>query len=140
MQIKMKLASESHVPRFRAGVGTWRSGYMIPIRLPWRHRARPSATLHEILSAPKGKLVSTMLHGRVGGVKSELTRAVRSNERLQTIVIPTRERSETGGICCLREGPQTRPIISTLAGSNPLPARETPLGCHTQFFKRIMKT
>ena len=48
MQIKMKLASESHVPRFRAGVGTWRSGYMIPIRLPWRHRARPSATLHEI--------------------------------------------------------------------------------------------
>src|SRR5580658_6739198 len=49
MQIEMKLASESHVPRFRAGVGTWRSGYMIPIRLPWRHRARPSATLHEIL-------------------------------------------------------------------------------------------
>ena len=45
---KIKLASESHVPRFRAGVGTWRSGYMIPIRLPWRHRARPSATLHEI--------------------------------------------------------------------------------------------
>jgi len=25
--------------------------YMIPVRLPWRHRARPSATLHEILSA-----------------------------------------------------------------------------------------
>jgi hypothetical protein len=48
MQIQMKLASESHVPRFRAGVGTWRSRYMIPIRLPWRHRARPSATLHEI--------------------------------------------------------------------------------------------
>jgi hypothetical protein len=23
-------------------------GYMIPDRLPWRHRARPSATLHEI--------------------------------------------------------------------------------------------
>jgi len=61
MQIEMKLASESHVPRFRAGVGTWRSGYMIPIRLPWRHRARPSATLHEIQSAPKGKLVSIML-------------------------------------------------------------------------------
>jgi len=28
---------------------------MIPIRLPWRHRARPSATLHEILSAPEGQ-------------------------------------------------------------------------------------
>ena len=53
MQIEMKLASESHVPRFRAGVGTWRSGYMIPIRLPWRHRARPSATLHEIQACPE---------------------------------------------------------------------------------------
>ncbi len=70
MQIQMKLASESHVPRFRAGVGTWRSRYMIPIRLPWRHRARPSATLHEILSAPKGKLVFTMVHGRAGFVNS----------------------------------------------------------------------
>jgi hypothetical protein len=30
--------------------------YMIPVRLPWRHRARPSATLHEILSTPKGEL------------------------------------------------------------------------------------
>src|SRR5277367_6645826 len=55
MQIEMKLASESHVPRFRAGVGTWRSGYMIPIRLPWRHRARPSATLHEIQVCPEGQ-------------------------------------------------------------------------------------
>src|SRR5271168_1176679 len=55
MQIEMKLASESHVPRFRAGVGTWRSGYMIQIRLPWRHRARPSATLHEIQACPEGQ-------------------------------------------------------------------------------------
>ncbi len=53
MQMEIKLASESHVPRFRAGVGTWRSGYMIPIRLPWRHRARPSATLHEIQVCPE---------------------------------------------------------------------------------------
>src|SRR5580700_2135317 len=65
MQIEMKLASESHVPRFRAGVGTWRSRYMILIRLPWRHRARPSATLHEIQSAPKGKLVLIMLQRRM---------------------------------------------------------------------------
>jgi hypothetical protein len=55
----MELASESHVPRFRAGVGTWRSGYMIPIRLPWRHRARPSATLHEIQACPERQ---TCLH------------------------------------------------------------------------------
>jgi hypothetical protein len=69
MQIEISFASESHVPRFRAGVGTWRSAYMIPIRLPWRHRARPSATLHEIPFAPKGKLVFMMLHAREGFVK-----------------------------------------------------------------------
>jgi hypothetical protein len=55
MQIEISFASESHVPRFRAGVGTWRSGYMIPIRLPWRRRARPSATLHEIPVCPEGQ-------------------------------------------------------------------------------------
>jgi hypothetical protein len=55
MQMKSVFASESHVPRFRAGVGTWRSGYMIQIRLPWRHRARPSATLHEIPVCPEGQ-------------------------------------------------------------------------------------
>ena len=40
--------SESHVPCFQERVGTKHPGYMIPDRLPWRHRARPSATLHEI--------------------------------------------------------------------------------------------
>src|SRR5271167_3691643 len=64
MQMEMKLASESHVPRFRAGVGTWRSGYMIPIRLPWRHRARPSATLHEIQSSLRRANLFTMLQRR----------------------------------------------------------------------------
>jgi len=36
-------------PRFVPGE-SWhlQQGYMIPIRLPWRLRARPSATLHEI--------------------------------------------------------------------------------------------
>jgi hypothetical protein len=28
---------------------------MIPTRLPWRHRARPSATLHEIQVWPEGQ-------------------------------------------------------------------------------------
>jgi len=65
MQIETSFASESHVPRFRAGVGTWRSGYMIPIRLPWRHRARPSATLHEIPSLPRRANLSFMLQLRV---------------------------------------------------------------------------
>jgi hypothetical protein len=40
--------AESHVPCFQERVGTGHPGYMIPDRLPWRHRARPSATLHEI--------------------------------------------------------------------------------------------
>ena len=35
-------------PFYRARVDTGRPGYMIPIRLSWLHRARPSATLHEI--------------------------------------------------------------------------------------------
>src|SRR5712671_4498386 len=68
MQIKLSFASESHVPRFRAGVGTWRSGYMIPIRLPWRHRARPSATLHEIPSLPRRANLSLILQCRYGFV------------------------------------------------------------------------
>jgi hypothetical protein len=72
MQIEISFASESHVPRFRAGVGTWRSRYMIPIRLPWRLRARPSATLHEIQSASKGKLVLIMLHMGMRSVKLKL--------------------------------------------------------------------
>ena len=70
--MEIRLASESHVPRFRAGVGTWRSGYMIQIRLPWRHRARPSATLHEIQSAPKSELIFIMLLRRGEFVNREL--------------------------------------------------------------------
>jgi hypothetical protein len=66
MQIEISFASESHVPRFRAGVGTWRSGYMIPIRLPWRHRARPSATLHEIQACPEGQTCPHNPTHRVG--------------------------------------------------------------------------
>src|SRR5256885_16735706 len=31
---------------------------MIPIRLPWRHRARPSATLHEIQVCPERQTCS----------------------------------------------------------------------------------
>src|SRR5271165_1223518 len=41
---------ESHVPRFRARVDT-----ILPFcagRLSWRHRARPSPTLHEIQACP----------------------------------------------------------------------------------------
>jgi hypothetical protein len=45
------LSAESHVPCFQERVGTSIMGYMIPDRLPWRLRARPSATLHEIGSA-----------------------------------------------------------------------------------------
>jgi len=60
------LAAESHVPCFQERVGTSIVGYMIPDRLPWRLRARPSATLHEIGSAPKSELVPTMLQKWAG--------------------------------------------------------------------------
>jgi hypothetical protein len=49
---------------------------MIPDRLPWRHRARPSATLHEIqVCSPllmKSKLVLIMVQNAGGRVKSKL--------------------------------------------------------------------
>jgi hypothetical protein len=64
--------TESHVPCFQERVGTRHRGYMIPDRLPWRLRARPSATLHEIGSAPKSELVGTMVLDLVGGVKGAL--------------------------------------------------------------------
>ena len=51
--MQIQLAAESHVPCFQERVGTSIPGYMIPDRLPWRLRARPSATLHEIQSWPK---------------------------------------------------------------------------------------
>jgi hypothetical protein len=65
--------AESHVPCFQERVGTGHPGYMIPDRLPWRHRARPSATLHEIQVRPKSKseLVFTMLQNARGGVKAK---------------------------------------------------------------------
>ena len=66
--MELPLSTESHVPCFQERGGTSMPGYMIPDRLPWRLRARPSATLHEILSAPKGKLVLAMLHGEPGFV------------------------------------------------------------------------
>src|SRR6266700_582084 len=43
---KYSALAESHVPRFQERVGTSHLGYMIPNRMPWRLRARPSATLH----------------------------------------------------------------------------------------------
>jgi len=65
--------AESHVPRFQERVGTRQPGYMIPVRLPWRLRARPSATLHEIQvrSPPlaKSELVRIILAGRRSSVK-----------------------------------------------------------------------
>jgi hypothetical protein len=49
---KYSALAESHVPCFQERVGTGHPGYMIPDRLPWRLRARPSATLHEIQVRP----------------------------------------------------------------------------------------
>ncbi len=73
--MQLQLAAESHVPCFQERVGTSIPGYMIPDRLPWRLRARPSATLHEIGSAPKSELVGLMVlqvgGGRQGGLAAD---------------------------------------------------------------------
>src|SRR5215470_5527902 len=69
-RMQIQLAAESHVPCFQERGGTSIPGYMIPDRLPWRLRARPSATLHEIQVCPQGdKLVPNMLQNTAVGVK-----------------------------------------------------------------------
>src|ERR1700734_2841960 len=49
---KLEATPESHVPRLRARVDTIL--LVCPGRLSWRHRARPSATLHEIQARSQG--------------------------------------------------------------------------------------
>src|SRR5438128_11094700 len=58
---------ESHVPRYRARVDTSQPGYMIPIRLSWLRRARPSATLHEIQVCSSDQ---TCLHDPTGHLRA----------------------------------------------------------------------
>jgi hypothetical protein len=71
--MQIQLAAESHVPCFQERVGTSIPGYMIPDRLPWRLRARPSATLHEIQVRPtnerQSELVPMMVQIAQGHVK-----------------------------------------------------------------------
>jgi hypothetical protein len=72
---KYSTLAESHVPCFQERVGTGHPGYMIPDRLPWRLRARPSATLHEIQVRPtnerQSELVPAMIQTERSAVKSE---------------------------------------------------------------------
>ena len=72
--MELQLSAESHVPCFQERVGTKHLGYMIPDRLPWRLRARPSATLHEIqvrLPLPVSELVLLILQNAGRGVKKQ---------------------------------------------------------------------
>src|SRR5262252_61952 len=71
VRMQIQLAAESHVPCFQERVGTSIPGYMIPDWLPWRLRARPSATLHEIQVCPEGQTCSayaTKRRGRRQGI------------------------------------------------------------------------
>jgi hypothetical protein len=76
--MQIQLAAESHVPCFQERVGTCQPGYMIPVRLPWRLRARPSATLHEIQvrAAPKcnSELVPVILQNSQPVVKTPMVK------------------------------------------------------------------
>src|SRR5215475_8563036 len=77
-RMQIQLAAESHVPCFQERVGTSIPGYMIPDRLPWRLRARPSATLHEIQVRPtnerQNELVPVMIQTERSGVKRKMRR------------------------------------------------------------------
>src|SRR5208283_5643038 len=73
---------ESHGPRYRARVGTWRLGYMIPIRLPWRPRARPSATLHEIPICSITSKLGIKYYSRSIGLSSEIFAAECAEKRV----------------------------------------------------------
>src|SRR5262249_37589033 len=77
-RLQVQLAAESHVPCFQERVGTSIPGYMIPDRLPWRLRARPSATLHEIQVRPtnerQSELVPVMIQTERSGVKRKMRR------------------------------------------------------------------
>src|SRR5579871_1414811 len=57
---------------------------MIAVRLPWRLRARPSATLHEIGSAPKSELVPMILHRGRWLVNGELFAVEEPSRRLKS--------------------------------------------------------
>ena len=73
---KYSALAESHVPCFQERVGTGHPGYMIPDRLPWRLRARPSATLHEIQVRPtnerQSELVPVMIQTERSAVKRKM--------------------------------------------------------------------
>ena len=75
--MQIQLAAESHVPCFQERVGTSIPGYMIPNRLPWRLRARPSATLHEIqvrlTNERQNELVPVIIQTERSGVKGKVS-------------------------------------------------------------------
>src|SRR5215471_13271684 len=71
-RMQIQLAAESHVPCFQERVGTSIPGYMIPDRLPWRLRARPSATLHEIQVRPANERQSELVLGIVQKLASHV--------------------------------------------------------------------
>jgi len=71
--MQIQLAAESHVPCFQERVGTSQPRYMIAPRLPWRPRARPSATLHEIQVRPEERTCFAYIteNAELGSRKSE---------------------------------------------------------------------
>src|SRR5215468_11905145 len=84
-RLQVQLAAESHVPCFQERVGTSIPGYMIPDRLPWRLRARPSATLHEIQVRPtnerQSELVPVMIQTERSAVKRKLAEDVNTKNK-----------------------------------------------------------
>ena len=128
-RMQIQLAAESHVPCFQERVGTSIPGYMIPNRLPWRPRARPSATLHEIqvrsTNARQSELVPVMIQTERSAVKRKM-RPARSSCRDSRLGCPAprRFRPALGGLPI----PFESRLLQRLPDPSPRSWREGGLG------------
>jgi hypothetical protein len=123
--------AESHVPCFQERVGTRHPGYMIPNRLPWRLRARPSATLHEIQVRPtnerQNELVPLIIQTDRSAVKYMLSKRgagapclaafARHGTPQTSISKMTKEKSEG----------RAQPFVSSENGTPEVPPGANPL-------------
>src|ERR1700731_1306319 len=69
------------------------------VRLSWRHRARPSTTLHEIQICPKADWNNYLYHKRVLRRKQTATPSCAKGHRMRFARHPERD-SETRKVIC----------------------------------------
>jgi uncharacterized protein len=83
-------------------------GYMIPDRLPWRHRARPSATLHEI------QVCSEEQTCLPSDIPSTFTRVTSSFDYIKRdVMIPMRDGVKLHTVIVVPKGAKGAPMLLT---------------------------